>query len=1012
MCCNKIYIQCNTKYLYNFFHKKIFLLVIYLLLRSRIKMKVSFKRYFMSTKLFLIASSLLTVMSCINMGQASNKNDNENNIILNSENNTNNTQFKINKEKMNAQRRALLEMQLAEEEKQEKEKEKRRKEKVEFHQGQTTKINDNTNKEANRIISGIKDLTNTNTGVITNKIDETREYLGKIDETNKQAHTNIIQGVNENKNLIQNIKGTLENQYKQNTKTLDNIKNNTGNILQNISANKQDVLNKLGSIEKNISDNNEVYYMQFDTLNKNITDVETSIKTELSKHTKALDDIKNGINSEIKQCNESKEKLREEYKSKITILNEQINELTNALNTEHSKHNDDLNKRQEDIQRLNEQYQTLMNEYSSNIQNIHESHKQEIIKLNDQYNLVCTNLQQTMLQYKTKLDQNTKQLNEYMGNNNALHKYTVDTVNKAQEKILKEMYNNASNIVNKIVNIQSDVQTNKNTLHAIVTQFVEINSNIKKLEEQNTQIIQKLNNQYDDQVNKLTNELKIEKQKNSKNQEKIEQITNTYNQNILDLKTKHLTKIAKVRNTCNEQIIELQNKYRNDCLVTQQVLTNNSLALKEQTGELEKLIEQNDKLNIYLRNQFEGVNTKLDNLNNYNINRERNGIIKNISPVFKRKDNEKEKLIKEILAKYNIYCEDLRINDSIITKINTLYEEICNSRKAFHDSLKLKNIKKYDSLNFKNIKKCKFDTKSIKNVIADIKESSMITLNDNLRRLMLLLENHNNILKELSKQKIGIYNNGIKQINILRQDIVKTVNMMLSIDNKEYCVKLLIDKMTKYLLKIEAWNNNLKSFNKVKIQLNGNNDVLKKYWFNACIDYLSSKKTYKDMQTLCHVVKCVLYNDIQGTKQNIQNTVWRHYINDRVYKFFNETDNIRSLFKELKEEFEIQEDDDETSVYGNEDNYQREFMNEENINDTSLKKPIKDDDSTNNMFTISLNNNVSINGKKYSNNKRYSNCNNGKNKLDKINNINNINNKYNKRNISESLSDSFSDDGF
>ena len=629
------------------------------------------------------------------------------------------------------------------------------------------------------------------------------------------------------------------------------------------------------------------------------------------------------------------EKIKNDCDSIYLNQQNDINKFVEKLAKENSKLKFEISELNQKILQLQ-----IKNELNSNdIYNINESNENNLInknieintekieleknKIKDEYNYIIQNITSNIISknIKSLYDTVIKYIDEFLKTQkiNILLQEENDKLKKENDKIKLNFLEEKNKIVQKIIQIQSETNSDINIL------------NNNKCLENNNLIINSDNNVYLYYIEKIKN-LTYEKNKLlSSNYDffiKINDLTQIIEEknNIINTQLKQISsndlKILNLEQELNT--MKIKDKEINSQLKLAQEKMNESSFEKNDNNFFEEKILEN-KYNI-IKKQFENkitqLNKSLDDITQKNLNLNKNN---------KELKEKNENLINDNLSKQNLI-------DNITQEKNNIYKELTNLKTELQLTqeqlitneneyeAKIKNVKETIT-NENNNKSINID--KIKSLINDIYEklpndySNNKNINSNIN--IFVKNNINEIAKlnEINKQ-INILNKK-EEINIaikeenekLKNHIKEIINLTLEKTNIIYIEKLKQDftnisfeqlflkiinyiKIFKicYLLqktktelnyseKYITWLNEKNNFKEIKIEINKINEEINEIKNIIKNNSLDLEKKVKNFLSKDEIK--VEINNIQKKYEKIITDIfeyflkYKNYSNDKEY---------------------------------------------------------------------------------------------------------------------------------
>ncbi|CAG8666481.1 138_t:CDS:10 [Rhizophagus irregularis] len=334
-----------------------------------------------------------------------------------------------------------------------------------------------------------------------------------------------------------------------------------------------------------------------------------------------------------------------------------------------------------------------------------------------------------------------------------------------EKKKLQEDYNDLTNKYNEEANQhQITVENLKNDIEGLETHIEDINqlhqtriNDIKDTEEKYLKNIQELENQINDINQQYQNKIKLQEQRESQMQNKLQEEIQTLNNNFNDHKLLY--------NDLQENYNDLTNKYSKEANQHQIIVENLNNDIKK------------------LENQIEDINQQYQN---------------KIKLQEQRESQMQNKLQEEIQTLNNNFNKYKLLHDNLQEKYDELTNK-CNEETIQHQMI-VENLKS----DIKNIEdKYLVNIKQLENKMSDIdqQQQSKIKLQEQqIDQLQQSLELKEIQLQSLEKD-LGAINNSLYQKNIFKDELL---NYQLDDVGQNYIINLNND--------ISKLNNNLKKY--------------------------------------------------------------------------------------------------------------------------------------------------------------------------------------------------------
>ena len=478
------------------------------------------------------------------------------------------------------------------------------------------------------------------------------------------------------------------------------------------------------------------------------------------------------------------EKIKNDYDSIYLNQQNDINKFVEKLAKENSKLKFEISELNQKILQLQ-----IKNELNSNdINNINESNENNLInknieintekieleknKIKDEYNYIIQNITSNIISknIKSLYDTVIKYIDEFLKTQkiNILLQEENDKLKKENDKIKLNFLEEKNKIIQKIIQIQSETNSDINIL------------NNNKCLENNNLIINSDNNVYLYYIEKIKN-LTYEKNKLlSSNYDffiKINDLTQIIEEknNIINTQLKQISsndlKILNLEQELNT--MKIKDKEINSQLKLAQEKMNESSFEKNDNNFFEEKILEN-KYNI-IKKQFENkitqLNKSLDDITQKNLNLNKNN---------KELKEKNENLINDNLSKQNLI-------DNITQEKNNIYKELTNLKTELQLTqeqlitneneyeAKIKNVKETIT-NENNNKSINID--KIKSLINDIYEKLPNDYSNNKN-----INSNINIFVKNNINEIAKLNEINKQINILNKN--EEINLAIKEENEK-----------------------------------------------------------------------------------------------------------------------------------------------------------------------------------------------------------------------------------
>ena len=410
-------------------------------------------------------------------------------------------------------------------------------------------------------------------------------------------------------------------------------------IIKELNLEKKERKKKFGEYLKNIN-----FKIIFDKINKNIIKYKKendNLKLKLKELVLYINKLKNDFGEKIRKIKEKMKNIYEKYNIYINNLEEKIKEYENENNKDNKENK--LNEKKEEISKLYKEIDKIKNINDNMNEEIKE--KEEIInKLKKENENILYKLNN--LRINPNAENNIKFYNSFSLYNNK------QKGNKNMNLSDLSNYNNNNNInnTNKILNFNSndfDFSLNDNISYNSMKYSTKATSKKNNKRRNIRNIIRNVNelssNTYNDNnENDITNKffgsrnfdiinLKIENKDNfsyfSENQN-YEILDNNLLNNILiiinnfksELKEENFNelvnkifKIIKIIKVLNNKIEEIKNNISN----TKEKFQNNNKSKKIKSLHLIEIMEQIEKLLLYVNNHLNKTNNEMENIQPY-----------------------------------------------------------------------------------------------------------------------------------------------------------------------------------------------------------------------------------------------------------------------------------------------------------------------------------------------------------------------------------------------------------
>ncbi|CAB4480581.1 unnamed protein product [Rhizophagus irregularis] len=379
-------------------------------------------------------------------------------------------------------------------------------ENIQFHLSQTIKRLD---EEKKKLQEDYNDLTN-KYNEEANQHQITVENL-KNDIEGLETHIEDINQLHQTRIKLQEQRESqMQNKLQDEIQTLNNNLNKYKSLYENLQEKYDDLTNKY---------NEEANHHQI---------IVKNLESDIKGLENQIDDINQQYQTKIKFQEQRESQMQNKLQDEIQTLNNNLNEyklLYGNLQEKHgdltNKYNEDANQHQIIVEKLKSDIKDTEEKYLKNIQEL----ENQINDINQQYQNKIKLQEQRESQMQNKLQEEIQTLN----NNFNDHKLLYND--------LQENYNDITNKYSKEAN-----------QHQIIVE--NLNNDIKKLENQ----IEDINQQYQ-------NKIKLQEQRESQMQNKLQEEIQTLNNNFNKYKLLHdnlQEKYDELTNKCNEETIQHQ----------------------------------------------------------------------------------------------------------------------------------------------------------------------------------------------------------------------------------------------------------------------------------------------------------------------------------------------------------------------------------------------------------------------------------------------------------------------
>ena len=586
-------------------------------------------------------------------------------------------------------------------------------------------------------------------------------------------------------------------------------------------------------------------------------------------------------NNNINLLSLSNYKLQK-YKQKAEELNNKINEQRNYFLTERKKLFKYINKIQNDNKKIREdsvekdiKIKTLIN-FRKNINNSpvknntsNNFYNQMQLKSPNNNSNNKNNITKNYFTIKNKIYNAMGNNNNY-DNNKLINSYRQLEIqkNETDKKLLSKenMINTLLkriNILQKKISIQnaSNLKYNNNKLKIVNCHFTFTNEEIIKAKENDNNNLNKELNELKIKYNSLSNE----SEKNNVNNEKLlkekgEIIKDLENNNIKltkeiseiklkydDLISKEEEKIKNYQET-NKKLTRELNELKNKCdglfLSKEETIKNSEIKIEELKAKYEKLLllkeeekmKNSEKSNKKFENELEELKAKYDNIisikekiinNSENSNKELKNQIEELKAKYDKllsADLKKQKNLKELLNKINLYEKTINEHNEVISALN-------DELKKLHEEVKL-----YESKNSNLVKNEEY--------INDLKDK-IEKMNYEYKRLEInfgRLKDELNKIQNLRIDDINKINQFNKNLQNSKEENNKLNNQNLELKER---IKTIEESNKKQYNEIKTENDNL---NKVNSQLNENLTKLNEQLKSLISKNQENEKTLKEKE--------------------------------------------------------------------------------------------------------------------------------------------------------------------
>ena len=747
------------------------------------------------------------------------------------------------------------------------------------------------------------------------------ELLSKIDFLEKQIKNVNEARVGAIKSLTIDLWGTGQNS------DMKKFEEQISNLNKKI----QKLISKNNDLSKELAEKEKIYENEKNKSKYLIEEYEKKLKSVKEDH----DYIENKSNEIQNEENENMQQLKTNYESQIAELKSNFAKDELIIKTNITKYTNLIKKTSDELSQLKNDYNNSVNK----LNNLKEKNNKEKNAQSNYIKILEENNKRIMSQYEECVKENNNlkdfQSSEILRLNNETEKKIV-SFSKDNETILNDIERKKienteiiNKLKNKLSNLESQIpiiQKEKNNLEQIINDINTKNDNLKKKNEDeilniknNHEIeIEDLKKQCIDDLEKNKIELKnnldfatkeCEQQKEEllQKMEENKEFNKQHQQELIDMYNEKMKILEQVK---NEKIEDLNNEI-NECEKEYNEYAKNA---EEEMGETEKEI---NKLNIELNDTNKILSM---------IQIEHEKIMKTNKENFKKEKEKLEKILYELLQRYN----KTNINISISQKIN-------------------------DDLNM-DINKINEKIDIIKNKIEDIKIEKENTLNElesELKKLNLKLINAQNDFNEKMALKDQEMEYCTNQINENQQELNEFKDTFEEKINQ--CKDMLITDFEKQLNDLISEKKELETiFNKKQSEFQS----LEQLYNNQIVllsrekDVLSEK--LKNVKVQIEEVESNLKFDKNNNYIEIESIKQEN--NDKINQLMKENEALRLKLSQVREDYneinEVYETD--KALWNNKynhlledkNNIQNEYLtlkNKYNLNIDDLNEKLQND---------------------------------------------------------------------
>ncbi len=788
-----------------------------------------------------------------------------------------------------------------------------------------------------------KDINNFNSNIevkeenyktyISQKINELQLFINTIQENIKnnenEKFDELYKSLEEHNDIISNFSSNTDVKFGESISELTEIKD----YIANTAIKLDDVQNNITSIVNTEFKKNEVFndtiYNQFNNINTKLYSLSDELKQEFTNSNNSAEESKEEINSNINSNFNNMKTMLECLRANVSQTADNINvKIDEYNNTNTNIHNEN----QEIFIKLNNAAEEIISELKQNRTADNEKYvilaetfRSNIAKFEDLFSENNNKYSQEVAEKFNTIYEHICEIKEYFKEDN--QEFTIDITNKFNTNLLdakneinttiKQDFNSVAQsigaLLGKLESVKNDLTSNNATGHNNLEQS--IIANLRTTESILTTNSEKYSKEVAEQITNINESIKnvkldLENWLNENNttsttkligiEEKLNDISDNYKQNLETLQTKlgeYIISVDKISEDTNSKLDSSVNEFID--------------IRHELTKILEELETIKDNNSEELNTTIIEIINKLDIITD-SINQSKDNIKNDVKEVLQ----ENVDFIDQRLNSLSLSLNELKLKQSenfdfqtnnIAEKINSIKQEIELINTDITTAISIKSeelLKEFEPLQRALDKFLEFDFNEIVKEIKNQIELSYLDLLSELKDN--LIENHDNYIRieNTYKEIVTKCSSFEDYINNFTKDNLELINS--NITNIDLTVRANLEQ-TNYL--VEEWHKNIDSLNE---KLSKNQEFYKNS-LSALLENIQNNlddKLKAGATELKEYLNIILEN--QDTKSAIANLGGN--ISEKIEKYYsninNTNENIQNTLTEIAEKINLSSNKD------------------------------------------------------------------------------------------------------